>query len=119
VATFLDLTSELSALRRAASMLERVRHDGGTCAELDSLEGGIAAMRRAAASGCLVHESAADRLLALLEPVQQSNQHAGFDGGLPIHGAVDEIRQLIDRMSRSRSGDFPQAATGIATTSEH
>jgi hypothetical protein len=107
VATFIDLTSELAALRRAALLLERVRRDVGTCAELDSLECGIAAMRRAAASGCLVHESAADRLLALLEPVQQSDQHCGYSADpLPIRGAVDEIRGLIARMSRFRSAGF-------------
>jgi hypothetical protein len=76
-------------------------------------------MRRAAASGCLVHESAADRLLALLEPVQQSTQHAGAGGGLPIHGAVDEIRQLIERMSRSRSGSFLGATASTSTTADH
>jgi hypothetical protein len=120
VATFIDLSSELAALRRAAFLLERVRHDGGTSAELDSLEGGIAAMRRAAATGCLVHESAADRLLALLEPVQQSDRHAGCCGDEPpILGAVNEILSLIARMSRSRSDGFLIATAGSSATADH
>ena len=101
VRTFLDPRDEAPALRRAAVLLERVRQDGGDTAFAE-LEASIAAMRRAAAAGRLVHHSALDRMSSTLARIAPQSCASGASIGEIVRAnALTETRELLGRLKRS------------------
>jgi len=122
-AAFIDPRDETPALWRAAILLRRVSEDaGGADPELQALEAGVGAMRRAAAAGRLIHHSAIERLEAVLGRVNPP-------AAPPIHAtlcellrwnALAEMRELLRRLGRARpaaartserTGDLSHAAS--------
>ena len=103
IRTFLDPRDEAPALRRAAVLLERVRQDGGDAAFAE-LEACVAAMRRAAAAGRLVHHSALDRMTSTLARIapQSCARGASIDE-IVRSNALTETRELLGRLRRSKA----------------
>lgn len=100
--TFIDPRDEAPALRRAGVLLERVRQDGGDAAFAE-LEASVAAMRRAAAAGRLVHRSALDRMTSMLARIApQSCGRGASIGEIVRSNALAETRELLGRLRRSR-----------------
>lgn len=100
--TFLDPRDESPALRRAAALLERVRQDGGEDGFAE-LEAGVAAMRRAAAAGRLVHASALDRMTSTLARIapRSCTGEASIEQIVRCN-ALTETRELLGRLRRSK-----------------
>lgn len=111
--TLIDPGREAPALRRAAVLLERVRQDGGG-SDIAELEAGVAAMRRAAAAGRLVHYSALDRMTAMLARIAPLPCVGGAGVGEIVRcNALTETRELLARLSgstRARAGAREPAA---------
>lgn len=115
---FIDLSNEAPALRRAAVLLERVRQDGGRRdPDLEELQAGIDAMRRAAAAGRQVHDSAIGRIEAVLArvemPARCSHDDSVYD--LLRCNALVETREIVRRVTRVEArvklADLAHAAT--------
>jgi hypothetical protein len=102
--TFIDPRDEAPALRRAAILLGRVRQDGGARdSDLETLQAGVDAMRRAAASGRTIHHSAIDRLATVLGRISSSSSERDRSVyGLLRSNALLESCELVERLTRRR-----------------
>lgn len=101
---FIDPRSEAPALRRAALLFERVRQDAAANdPEMETLEAGLTAIRRAAMGGHRVHRSAVEGMQELARRIaaRGSWRLSITVEDLLRRNALAEVRALLRRLAFS------------------